>query len=109
LTAKQERLLQKIARNGARPFISVRRAQILLLRAAGERIKRIAQRFEIDESVVWRITNNFKLHGFKSLEPKSMPKELAIPATLQTFVDPPEPEPNDDDLNPAELFGIDWG
>ena len=109
LTPKAEELLRRIANNGARPYLAVRRARVLLARAAGMRIKHIAERFLLDPSVIFRIVQNFERQGFKSLEPKSMPKELAIPAMSQTFVDPPKPETNDGDLHPAEFFGIDWG
>ncbi|MBA4017015.1 MAG: hypothetical protein C0483_07575 [Pirellula sp.] len=109
LTSEAERILRRIANNGARPFVSVVRARILLARAAGERVKNIARRFGVDESVVWRATNGFERYGFKSLEPKSMPSEFAVPATLQVFVDRPNPVPSDDDLHEIDVQGIDWG
>ncbi len=109
LTPQAEKLLRRLANNGARTYLAVRRARVLLARAAGMRIKHIAERFRLDPSVIFRIVQNFERQGFKSLEPKSTPSEFALPTTLQVFVDRPNPVPSDDDLHEVETLGVDWG
>lgn len=105
-----ERILRRIARDVARPYISVVRARILLARAAGERVKRIADRFQVDESAVWRIVNHFSANGFRSLQPKLPLKTPKFPTKLEAPPDLPDQQSNTPKRqHPIETFGIDWG
>lgn len=120
ISSDVERTLRGIARDVARPYFEVVRARILLARASGQRVKNIADKFQVDESVVWRIVNSFTVNGFRSLRPKT-PRSVASTPDLKAPLRRPEmhasasPRLPEKDENasrrphPIETLGIDWG
>lgn len=120
ISSDVERTLRGIARDVARPYFEVVRARILLARASGQRVKNIADKFQVDESLVWRIVNNFSVNGFRSLRPKA-PRSVASTPDLKAplrrpethaSIPPRQPEENESSSRQphlVEIFGIDWG
>ena len=63
LKSKEESCLHQLLRQGQTPLKVARRAQILVSRAAGQRVNEVAAKVGQDTATVWRVCDRYRTQG----------------------------------------------